>query len=592
MEMVDTANIYQWVAGVDPTRTGHVISKQHTGSGELGIMYCNMAKLIMPGTKIKCSAEGLVRLNPQIAPLMHEIKLKYMHFFVPLRLLWKNEGLQQSIIDRHYGVNAWETFITGAIEGMEIEQYRKIYGEPLTQLPTLDHMKWNPNVWFDVNGTPVGGTQRGCDGPDPTANPPKLGGKWECLGWPSSQQIINQGPIDLTNQPLKFAKRAWNKVWNDWIRNENYVKEVNLDYDGMLAYNWERDRFTSANYQQQKGTTPDLARAGGAIPIWLSGSTNTQPYTATANNTQLTTPTGLGELTTGPVPTTGLIGGGGGNAMFAKMPLGNLDMNTLRLLAASQRALEHDMRCGSRYTEYLQSNYNASPKDERLQRAELIDIEETYLQMNDVVSTSGPQGQGSTLGNYAGYSKTYKQSGRGADYFSQEWGVYLCLWVAQPRTMYQQKLEREWLKDTRYDFYRPQFAYLSEQEILNREIYYTGITTQDMQVWGFNERWGEERTNENTVSGLMRNDHPQSMAFYHLGRYFTALPNLNSNFLQMSDVRKDYLNAITEPALMYTVGYNCYMEKPIPAKGEPGLLDHVYGESTKNKVRRGGIHLS
>jgi hypothetical protein len=89
-----------------------------------------------------------------------------------------------------------------------------------------------------------------------------------------------------------------------------------------------------------------------------------------------------------------------------------------------------------------------------------------------------------------------------------------------------------------YDFYFPVFADLGEQPILNKEIYSVGSATggltstdQDMLVFGYQERWGEYRYFPSMITGLMRSTSASTIDIWHLAQKFTALPTLNSTFI-------------------------------------------------------------
>ena len=71
---------------------------------------------------------------------------------------------------------------------------------------------------------------------------------------------------------------------------------------------------------------------------------------------------------------------------------------------------------------------------------------------------------------------------------------------------YAQGLERVWSYRTRYDFFNPEFANLGEQAVLNKEIMAdcpdgTGTGQKD-GVFGYQERYGEERYSKSMVTDL------------------------------------------------------------------------------------------
>ena len=88
----------------------------------------------------------------------------------------------------------------------------------------------------------------------------QIGTVWESLGLPYKEQIKKEPKT--TNQPIDPPKRAYNKIWNDWYRDQNLQRPVHLQNDNLLRINWARDRFTSAGYEQQKGVAPVISSLG------------------------------------------------------------------------------------------------------------------------------------------------------------------------------------------------------------------------------------------------------------------------------------------------------------------------------------------
>jgi len=84
---------------------------------------------------------------------------------------------------------------------------------------------------------------------------------------------------------------------------------------------------------------------------------------------------------------------------------------------------------------------------------------------------------------------------------------------------------------TRNDYYLPAFAMLGEQSVLNYEIYADG-SANDNNVFGYQERWSELRYRPSMVTGLFRSTSAGTLDPWHLAQKFTALPTLNSTFIQ------------------------------------------------------------
>ena len=65
---------------------------------------------------------------------------------------------------------------------------------------------------------------------------------------------------------------------------------------------------------------------------------------------------------------------------------------------------------------------------------------------------TGVTGQTTPQGNMAGHGISVNQS-HCASYRAQEFGVVIGLMSVMPRTAYQQGINRQWLRQTKFDFY-------------------------------------------------------------------------------------------------------------------------------------------
>ena len=178
-EMIGNANIYETVQGLTPYSTPHNLSYQTTGTGDMGILYPCFYMPTLPGDKVSLNAEMVIRLQPHLAPLMHEITAKVTYFFVPNRLLWKG--------DKWY--NMWETWLTGAVEGTEIAKWNEDNPDEKIEHPKIEDIKWNPWKRYDREGKVFkGGGALGA----------KIGTVWESLGLPYAEQITSEPETTLS----------------------------------------------------------------------------------------------------------------------------------------------------------------------------------------------------------------------------------------------------------------------------------------------------------------------------------------------------------------------------------------------------------
>lgn len=494
------------------------LSHQKLLTGELGKLYPVLCDEVVPGDFWSINNEVVMRFNPLLAPILHRIDCYVHYFFVPYRILDDN----------------WDDFITGGKNG-----------DNAYELPKY-HMGAGSSIYSAI----------------------AKGSLWDYFGFP-----VGNGISETTENygllPLAYPWYAYNKVWNEYYRDENLQTERALNDPSVASRNWEKDYFTSALPFQQRGTSP-------ALP--LSGSTY-------ANFTNAIEPTSTGtvvpniELTTGAFGNYLYAGHGmpGNSELLSALNKNHIDMtgvatfnvSDLRLAFQVQKWMERNARAGVRYTEFLKAHFGVSPRDDRLQRPEYIGGTKNPVIVSEVLQTSSTDAT-SPQGNLAGHAMAI-QSGHAGKYHVQEFGLIIGLLSVMPKPMYMQGINRQWLRETRYDFPFPEFTNLSEQALMTAELYNVPGLAENVarSVFGFQGRYDELRVKQNIVTGDFRD----TFSYWHLGRTFASTPLLNSSFITCTP-RKDFLAVNTEPAFLCNFGNNIKAFRPIPIIAEPGFIDH------------------
>ena len=137
---------------------------------------------------------------------------------------------------------------------------------------------------------------------------------------------------------------------------------------------------------------------------------------------------------------------------------------------------------------------------------------------------------------------------------------------------YQQGLNRMWSRQTRYDFYWPALAHIGEQTVLNKEIYVQGAAA-DEDVFGYQERFAENRYYPGQITGLFRSDAPGSLDAWHLAQDFSSLPTLDSTFIEVGVPMARVEAVPTEPDFIFDSYINMRCVRPMPLYGVPGNID-------------------
>ena len=252
-------------------------------------------------------------------------------------------------------------------------------------------------------------------------------------------------------------------------------------------------------------------------------------------------------------------------------------INQLRQSFQIQKLLERDARGGTRYTEIIRSHFGVASPDARLQRPEYLGGGSTPINISPIAQTGGTGASGTTTpqGNLAAFG-TYMAKGHGFTQSFVEHGYVIGIVSVRADLTYQQGIRKLWSRSSRYDFYFPAFATLGEQAILNKEIYCDG-STNDSNVFGYQERWAEYRYNPSQITGLFKSTSTGTIDPWHYAQKFTSLPTLNTTFIQDTPPLARNL-AVGASAngqqLLLDAFFHINAARPMPMYSVPGLIDH------------------
>lgn len=379
-----------------------------------------------------------------------------------------------------------------------------------------------------------------------------VGSLWDFLGFPMTKP---------NNLPLAFPQYAYNLIWNEYYRDSLKQTEVVIESNEELLYRcWEKDYFTSAQADQQLGTpvltTLKMYDSGDVIPaeaqaVWPAVVANNQ---ATMYfNSSSTVPYSAGT-----------------KAALENNTIDLEDMgftiSDMRESIAIQQFMERDMRTGNRYTEFLRSHFGVAPRDERLDRPEYIGGTKTPIIVSEVLQTESSDAS-TPQGNMAGHGISVGQ-GYAGKYRVTEFGLIMGLMSITCEALYEQGLNRQWNRVSRYDFAFPEFVNLSEQGILQQEIFSEGNAGDD-SIIGYIGRFDEMRVKHNMVCGEFRKD--EDFDYWHLSRQFSGAPDIVVDSFLKHNPRKDIFASPSDPGFLVSFGNRIKAVRPLPVINEPGL---------------------
>ncbi|GBR76952.1 phage major capsid protein [Candidatus Termititenax persephonae] len=454
---------------------------------------------VLPGDTVQQNTSLFIRMAAMVTPVMHPLKIRIHHWYVPFRLIWDD----------------FEDFITGGADGLD---------DTIPPYQDGTNISFAPGTLADYLGLPV----------NPVGAPPKY-------------------------SVLPF--RAYANIYNEWYRDQDLEEEVvfskasGLDTTTSRALqmaDWERDYFTTARPWPQKGSqvTVPLSGAGQSIvtsnkqPTLIAYRDDTNPpYTGaerimcqtvgssnsrimnTYSTTQPQAPIGDYYLKWG--TETGMqLGGSAG-----------IDVNALREAFALQRFEEHRAMYGSRYTEYLRY-LGVKASDARLQRPEYLGGGSSTIQFSEVLQSSPG---GNPVGTLRGHGIGAMRSNRFRR-FIEEHGYVITLMSAIPRSIYMQGVPRLWSRETKEDFWQKELEHIGQQEVYTDELYAAYNADGSRIVFGYQNRYDDYREIQSSVCGEFRN----TEKYWHLARDFTAPPVLNASFLSANPSPRIFADPGTE----------------------------------------------
>lgn len=536
----------------------------NTSTIDVGWLYPLVVEECLPGDTITLNSTAFVRLNTLLKPFMGNLYVDTFWFFVPFRILWPN----------------WEK-LQGAQDNP---------GDSTDYL--VPHL-YDPahNAYFNVES----------------------GHLFDYMNLALGTYRLDTYDDGLPMYISALYGRAYNKIFNDWFRDQDYQLSVysptddgpdNFQNYNLLKRNMLHDMFTSSRPWAQKGPSVALPLGtwapvvGMDQPMGLTDQYPDVPF-ASVNAPFLI---GSGTTGTGQFP----LGSGLSSAAGVIPPLGApgysitqpdyqnqylglssdpdrsgvrtdlssataATINAIREAVTLQQILELDARGGTRFVERMFATWRVNTGDARLQRPEYLGGSSVRIDISAVPQTSQPT-ESQPLAQLAGYGTSVSHSQ--LHYSTVEAGILMGIWNVRGEVIYNNRLEKKWTRRSRWDFPEPLTMHIGEQPILRQELYYTNTHLGDNQeIWGYQEAWPDYRYTQRAVTGLMRPGVTDSLAVWNIALEGDDTPLHMDGAWLLDHTPVDRVIAVQdEPQFYIDVSVDSMWARMMPVYSDPGLM--------------------
>lgn len=442
----------------------------------------------IPGDNFEHEISALIRTQPLLAPVMHEVDIDIHAYFVPDRLVQDNAEEFQSGGDDGATTATWAYMAYPTTTGYAVGTLADYYG-----LPT---------------GT--------------------------------------DNPVNHDAKPI----RGYNLIWNYHYRDSQLQSEIAIDLtDGLdtttpknlLAVAWKRDYFTKCRPEPQLGAEVVIPLGGNApvesdgtqIQLAVMSGTNftdgdLEWTSTTANRIQVQTPGSA----TNPI---GVKFGANTGLLADLSAVTGIPVRDLREAGAMQRVLEGNNIFGGRYMEQLEFRFGVRPQDARLQWPEFLGAGHTKVQFSEVLATA-ETGATVDVGDMKGHGISILGSNK-FSYHVKEHGYIHVFIIMRPKTQYFQGQHRMWSRETRFDYLLPEFVHIGDQSVPIKELY--ADAADPNLLFGYTPIYEEYRTIPSRVAGEFRS----TLKYWHMAREFSSEPALNATFIACNPTNRIYATA-------------------------------------------------
>lgn len=368
-----------------------------------------------------------------------------------------------------------------------------------------------------------------------------VGGLPDCLGIPPNSTGYNYQHFSV------LPARAYNLIWNEFYRDKDLETEAPISLASgsdptttyvMKSPTWDKDYFTTCRPWESRG---DDVR----VPITGTGYFRLAEGSISGTERQINTDGGNNLYA---------VSGAGSQTLYwpEDTDFADIDFSDIRAAAAVQRFQERHNKSGADYADYLRL-LGVNPHDSRLRKPEFLGGGRQTVQFSEILGT-GSTSHGLLKGHGIAAIRT-----RRIRRFFPEHGLVLALMCVTPKTMYDQALDKMFMRETKEDYFQPEFVNVGDQIVKNREIHATHATPEG--TFGYQTRYDEYRSHFSSVHQEMREG--ENYEDWHAARFFATDPTLNASFVSCAPTDRIF-QSITSDHMQVMVHNQVIARRPVP----------------------------
>lgn len=543
----------------------------------------------VPSDSFEISCECLLRqLSPLKVPLMTNIRLNTAFYWCDNRLGWKK----------------WDRFIEGGRSGNEVydiprmaNESKEVDGDTVYQLNDVSsdiNYKNTLHTYFGLSLNHTSSHNTDDRNELPVAFP-FFDYQIICRDDYTDIDRLSENPDDTLTFTDTFSDWAYNNLFpadDDEFRlvdgiqikcgfqsgDDSSVSTKGCLLDKVRYHNLRDDYFTTSKKAPMRGDAPTITLSSESY-----GNVNYDGAVITLDNMQPNTPVYYQTTSDPSTPNGGLAVPDTYKSNFLNVlnsgivefsSSGSFTAQELRLLSQLTVWQELNMLHEPYYNDFLHAHFNGiSVGESAVEKPQYIGGTSQIIHINEIQQTSAST-ETSALGTVGATAHSLENNYVGK-FYCNSFGWLIGVAYIMVDEYYEPAIPRAFSRRTKEDFYFPEFANLSMQAILNKEIFYSNDDDWNNTAWGYTGCFDEMRSIPNRIAGDLLNSSYTDLKAWVLRRHFANdnKPSMSSEFLSAKgNVDKTAWQVPLMPAFMLQCANYIKAVRPMPYVAIPKAL--------------------